>query len=488
MDNGFVGAGILEVITESLYDKPIVVFREYIQNAADSFCETNTDRTKLAAHMWLLNDCLYFLDNGAGIDREVFQKKMIRIAGSTKVRGQNIGYKGIGRLSGLPYCRNLVFYNIVNYKKGQFQKYEISGEKYEIAKKRDDFSSLSFEDLMNTIGSASEDPDPEVVFDIINGHKELFEYRNTGFLVCMENISTVLKNTIQEKDFFDQLNWLLPVPFREELLKDNNYSELFSELGGIGSVQKTDPVAARSYNVFFDGKPLYRPLATEMFRTYLCKCELQKYAVCVYAFSNKKVAMDKSNPFSGIRIYFDNMLLCDENELIPALQHYGFTNHGLYELIQSVRGMGAVIYVVDKVSISTNARRTFIDVTDSDSLEFLQLLGEFVENIYQVRYALSAYYSQKKRNIKNDEKVLVLKLEAEEALKRLAREELVLDSDSELEHDYEALTDIEKKKAVKSRITKEIKSLITRYLTEVQDLDIETCISDFKKWMLSIDN
>ena len=32
-----VGAGILNIITESLYDKPIVVFREYVQNSVDSF-------------------------------------------------------------------------------------------------------------------------------------------------------------------------------------------------------------------------------------------------------------------------------------------------------------------------------------------------------------------------------------------------------------------------------------------------------------------
>ena len=27
-----VGAGIISIITESLYDKPIVVFREYVKN------------------------------------------------------------------------------------------------------------------------------------------------------------------------------------------------------------------------------------------------------------------------------------------------------------------------------------------------------------------------------------------------------------------------------------------------------------------------
>jgi len=36
MNDYNVGAGILNIITESLYDNPIVVFREYVQNSIDS--------------------------------------------------------------------------------------------------------------------------------------------------------------------------------------------------------------------------------------------------------------------------------------------------------------------------------------------------------------------------------------------------------------------------------------------------------------------
>ena len=47
MSNNYVGAGILNIITESLYDNPIVVFREYVQNSVDSIfkedCQDGTD-------------------------------------------------------------------------------------------------------------------------------------------------------------------------------------------------------------------------------------------------------------------------------------------------------------------------------------------------------------------------------------------------------------------------------------------------------------
>ena len=37
MSNNYVGAGILNIITESLYDNPIVVFREYVQTPSILF-------------------------------------------------------------------------------------------------------------------------------------------------------------------------------------------------------------------------------------------------------------------------------------------------------------------------------------------------------------------------------------------------------------------------------------------------------------------
>lgn len=40
MNNYMVGTGILSVITESLYDNPIVVFREYVQNSVDSILKS----------------------------------------------------------------------------------------------------------------------------------------------------------------------------------------------------------------------------------------------------------------------------------------------------------------------------------------------------------------------------------------------------------------------------------------------------------------
>ena len=76
MNNGFVGAGILNIITESLYDNPIVVFREYVQNSVDSILK-DTIHDSYCIKIWRDDNILCFLDNASGIDVELFYNEMI---------------------------------------------------------------------------------------------------------------------------------------------------------------------------------------------------------------------------------------------------------------------------------------------------------------------------------------------------------------------------------------------------------------------------
>ena len=92
MSNNYVGAGILNIITESLYDNPIVVFREYVQNSVDSiFKEDCQDDYEIK--IWCDGNDLCFLDNGRGIDTQDFNDEMIKIGDSSKKKTRNLGYK-----------------------------------------------------------------------------------------------------------------------------------------------------------------------------------------------------------------------------------------------------------------------------------------------------------------------------------------------------------------------------------------------------------
>ena len=129
MLNDYVGAGILSIITESLYDNPIVVFREYVQNSVDSiFKEENQKDYEIQIDY--NNDNLYFFDNASGINSQNFLTTMITIGNSSKTKLNNLGYKGIGRLSGVPYCKKLYFLNINDFSKNKIQVYTIDSDQY----------------------------------------------------------------------------------------------------------------------------------------------------------------------------------------------------------------------------------------------------------------------------------------------------------------------------------------------------------------------
>lgn len=487
---GNVGASIVEIITESLYDKPIVIFREYVQNSADSITKAKYEdaAAELSIEIWKEQNTLHFLDNGTGIAREAFAEKMGRIAGSDKTRRENMGYKGIGRLSGLSYCNQLRFVNILDYNQDMFQTYTIDCTKYAQLRKTDQLNNLEFPVLMEQIAVLDNQPEPSEIHKLLDQHRDMFRERSTGFLVVLEGITKVLSLTISEKNFLEELGWLLPVPFQEELLiaKEDDEDQthlLFCSLGNEPAFSDAPYVPAEAFHISYNDQVLYRPIKRDGLREFVCRADLEQYAVCVHNFSNAGIAINSKNSFSGIRLYLDNILLCNESEIIPALQQFGMLTHPVNETIQTVRGIGAIIYIVDKVALSANARRTFIDVTDDDSFRFLQLVGEFVEDVYQARYAISNYNSARRKQEATRENLEILGERARNALQRLARQAIDLEDEPVDQRDFSELPSSEKKRLIKSKISKELNEKIKRYVEQVTDFRLDTYLEDFLTWL-----
>ncbi len=472
-----VGASILGVITESLYDNPIVVFREYVQNSVDSIIKTDKNEY-CEIRIWWDGTNLFFIDNGHGVDRGLFIKEMIKIGSSSKKRQSNLGYKGIGRLSGVPYCQELLFINIYDYAQDAAQLYSIDGVKYNAIKEEDTYNSLSFEELMQKIGSYRD----IALSDINSLVKDLTQYdyllktTNTGFVVVLKNVKEVLSATINDDSFITDLEWLLPVDFLPSLYESNE-TQLFKDL----TDKEQERVPVRFCNIYYNDRQLYRPIKQEMLRDYVCKSNFSQYAVGFHSFKSDKISIERNNPFQGIRIYIDNMLLCDESVLIQSLANYGLLSHTINGQLQSIRGLGAMIYITDKTNIRANARRTFLEVTDNDSIAFLRLLAEFVNTVYDTRYALSNYFSFKQKHANNGETLKKLRQNAIDNLKKLASETISLPDEGELPLDSDNETD--KKYYLKKRIGSVLDKKIKQYLEVVTNYDIEKAYYNFIEWL-----
>jgi molecular chaperone HtpG len=111
----FIGKDILELLSTSMYVEPLSMYREYVQNAADSLDAGGpTDHaSSRAADVEITIDRqsrhIRITDYGLGLSSREFTRKLISIGGSAKRGTEARGFRGVGRLAGLAFCQELVF-------------------------------------------------------------------------------------------------------------------------------------------------------------------------------------------------------------------------------------------------------------------------------------------------------------------------------------------------------------------------------------------
>lgn len=104
-----IGNGIISLVTVGLYDDPLAVYREYIQNAADAFAASG----RSGGHVHVLIDPagarLRIRDYGPGLSYSESVRRLLPIARSDKIPGDDRGFRGIGRLAALAFAESVAF-------------------------------------------------------------------------------------------------------------------------------------------------------------------------------------------------------------------------------------------------------------------------------------------------------------------------------------------------------------------------------------------
>ena len=110
-----IGKFTLESLTTGMYSEPESCFREYIQNAVDSIDMAieqgllQLDESRIEIIVDEDRREISIKDNGTGISSLLARKTLLDIGNSTKLHTVNRGFRGIGRLGGLSYCKQLSF-------------------------------------------------------------------------------------------------------------------------------------------------------------------------------------------------------------------------------------------------------------------------------------------------------------------------------------------------------------------------------------------
>lgn len=108
--NGTIGADILSLITRGMYDNPLVLFREYVQNSADAFGQIErADAMEISVALDARLMSVRIRDNGPGLSHDDARWDLVAVASSRKLRGRDAGFRGIGRLVGLAFAQQVEF-------------------------------------------------------------------------------------------------------------------------------------------------------------------------------------------------------------------------------------------------------------------------------------------------------------------------------------------------------------------------------------------
>ncbi len=111
-----IGKDVLELVSSAMYVDPMMIYREYIQNAADSVDVARAagllaadEPGRVDIEVEPSTRTVRIRDNGTAIPFAQFGRKLAALGGSAKRGTTARGFRGVGRLAGLGYAQEVVF-------------------------------------------------------------------------------------------------------------------------------------------------------------------------------------------------------------------------------------------------------------------------------------------------------------------------------------------------------------------------------------------
>jgi len=395
------GLRLLETLTSALYDNPIVLFREYVQNSVDAYNRALDNKFKtiddFAVNISVNKDekIISIYDNGYGILEDDFISKMIDIGIDSKTDLSNqIGFRGIGRLSAIPFCDKLIFKNKPNGSQEIFT-FTWDGKKFNDMLIKDSSVELS-----------------RALSIITKTDKSLYEGSKSDhfFNVVIEKYNNEIVELIELPDFNKQLSYLLPLQYSPDFTYQNEIKKKYKKL-------LNDELDKTAYNITLDSEILYKPYSNEnVLEAGIHFWDLkfnktvdgvdEPFGLLWFTFNRRIVANPTDQPY-GILVRSKNVLMGDNNSLVDAifrnkLDDYITTHRELTQTIQGVYGE-MLIY---STKFKDNARRDWFKL-DEYSMLLRNIIFDFLKRLFSYRVEASKAFVEKnaEKNEKNKQKL-----------------------------------------------------------------------------------
>ena len=381
---------LLETITSALYDDPIILFREYVQNSVDAYNDSIKDTNKIMKDFFVdINidkekRIIIIKDNGYGIPENEFINEMTSIGHSKKSNKlDQIGFRGIGRLSAFPYCKKLTFQN---KPKGLKRIMQYSWDGTEFHKLLDQKSDTDLNKAIFKITSILDD----------KPYKDADEH---FFKVIIEEYDEELSLFINSDNFFNSLCTMLPLKYNPKFKGQSAIKKTYDKLMG-------DSYDKFAFDIVYNGTKLYKPYSNEnILDSDIIFLELKfkekgkdkyKNPIGLLWFTfNHRITANKNIPHSGIFVRSKNMLMGNNNALVTAIFRHKTDDYisSYRELTQAVQGLfGELLINSPDFDDNVNARRDWFDI-DAASIELRDIIFDFLTRLHTYRYIASKAYN-----------------------------------------------------------------------------------------------
>lgn len=416
-----IGKNVIENLTVGMYENSLMIYREYIQNAADSIDKAINlgilDKNEAEIDIEIDSDHrnIFIYDNALGIKKENFFKILSSIADSEKDKDTDKGFRGIGRLAGLAYCKRLIFTS----------SYE--GE---------DIKSIMIWDgelLRNILYdkqyriSAS-----ELVNKIIIYKTEKCNIKDHFFEVKLEEISLDNDELLKKSDIEEYLSFVAPVPYGNSFIYSRKIYDFIKE-----KHLKLD-----EYKILLNGKQLFKPYKTRLLKDKKMYDEIKDVefkefysndgktllAWLWFAIIKYEINIPVENKMRSIRLRKENIQIGNERTLSRFFKESRGITYFIGEL-----------FVVN-TDLIPNARRDYFNINDT-LRDFEDSITEFFyRDLHRVYY----YANKVKLSFRDQNKII--QKENEINAEGFLNKEEEIEKKKELKDEYSKLDKILKQR------------------------------------------